>query len=164
MFDSKPNLSHTAHLGKTAHLRILGWGKMARELVWLENFTFAAWGCSTCAWIFPNPGEAVSGKPQANVKEAFDKHECAKFPRIHGWKAVNWRKRPKNKKPGASSGLNSNDQKPNDQSTAPPQPPSLTSSLGGSIPAPTVCPKARLPNVFVPANAWSRRPRRSPHL
>ena len=55
---------------------------MVRELIWLENFTFAAWGCSTCAWIFPNPGETVSGKPPKKVQEAFDQHECAKFPRI----------------------------------------------------------------------------------
>jgi hypothetical protein len=26
---------------------------MARELVWLEDSTFAAWGCNTCGWILP---------------------------------------------------------------------------------------------------------------
>jgi hypothetical protein len=56
--------------------------KMARELVWLENSTFAAWGYSACAWLVPNPGATVSGKPPADVKDAFDKHECAKFPRV----------------------------------------------------------------------------------
>jgi hypothetical protein len=55
--------------------------KMARELIWLENSTFAAWGCTGCAWIISNPEPAVSGKPPATVKETFDKHECAKFPR-----------------------------------------------------------------------------------
>jgi hypothetical protein len=82
MFESKPNLCNIAHLGNctSQHLR---WGKMARELIWLENFTFAAWGCSTCAWIFPNPGETVSEKPRKKVQEAFDQHECAKFPRTH---------------------------------------------------------------------------------
>jgi len=72
--DSRLNLSNTAHLTNRLD-------KMARELIWLENFTFAAWGCSACAWIFPNPGEPVSGRPPAKVKEPFDKHECAKFPR-----------------------------------------------------------------------------------
>jgi hypothetical protein len=57
------------------------WVKMGRELVWLENSSFAAWGCSACAWIVPNPGATVSGKPPASVKDAFDKHECARFPR-----------------------------------------------------------------------------------
>ena len=51
---------------------------MARALVWLENFAFAAWGCSARAWISPNPGATVSGKPPAKVKEAFDNHECSK--------------------------------------------------------------------------------------
>jgi hypothetical protein len=51
---------------------------MARDLVWLENDTFAAWGCEECRWIIP--GRRVSGKPPLEVKEAFDKHECAKFP------------------------------------------------------------------------------------
>jgi hypothetical protein len=52
------------------------------RIIWLENSTFAAWGCTKCAWIIPNPDPRVSGKPPATVKDAFDKHECAKFPRI----------------------------------------------------------------------------------
>src|ERR1700690_2341453 len=52
---------------------------MGRELVWLENADFAAWGCAACAWI--TPGRRVSGKPTFAVKEAFNKHECANFPR-----------------------------------------------------------------------------------
>ena len=55
---------------------------MARELMWLENPTFAAWGCSACAWIMPNPSPVVAGRPPSQVKEAFDKHECEKFSRI----------------------------------------------------------------------------------
>jgi hypothetical protein len=51
---------------------------MARELVWLENSTFAAWGCAACAWVMPGQ----SGKPPREVKEAFNQHECAKFPRL----------------------------------------------------------------------------------
>ena len=73
---------HQPRLSNTAHVCIDGRGKMAREPVWLENNTFAAWGCTGCAWIIPNPGPTVSGKPPATVKDAFDKHECAKFPRI----------------------------------------------------------------------------------
>jgi hypothetical protein len=56
---------------------------MARELVWLENSTFAAWGCPECNWILPNPGRGVSDKPSARVKEEFDQHKCAEFPRVH---------------------------------------------------------------------------------
>jgi hypothetical protein len=51
---------------------------MAKELVWLENTHFAAWGCEACAWIMP--GRRIYGKPSFAVKEAFNKHECANFP------------------------------------------------------------------------------------
>lgn len=53
---------------------------MARELVWLENSTFAAWGCSACYFIVPNTSPATSGKPSREVIAAFNRHECAKFP------------------------------------------------------------------------------------
>jgi hypothetical protein len=58
-------------------------GKLSgrRMLIWLENSTFAAWGCAACNWIVPNPGVAPSGGPPTEVLEAFDQHECAKFPR-----------------------------------------------------------------------------------
>jgi hypothetical protein len=55
---------------------------MARELVWLENSTFAAWGCTECDWILPNPGRRVSDKPSAKDKEVFEQHKCAEFPRV----------------------------------------------------------------------------------
>jgi len=54
---------------------------MARKLVWLENGTFAAWGCEACGWIMSNPPSASSDRPSAEVKEAFNKHECQKHPR-----------------------------------------------------------------------------------
>jgi hypothetical protein len=54
---------------------------MPRELVWLENTQFAAWGCSACAWIMPPPVHEKSSIPSTEVKEVFNKHECAKFPR-----------------------------------------------------------------------------------
>ena len=28
-----------------------------RDLVWLENSIFAAWGCKACGWIVPGPGK-----------------------------------------------------------------------------------------------------------
>jgi hypothetical protein len=49
---------------------------MKRELVWLENSTFAAWGCGACGWIMPNPRFASSDTPSGEVKEAFNEHEC----------------------------------------------------------------------------------------
>jgi hypothetical protein len=55
---------------------------MARELVWLENSTFAAWGCTDCDWILRNPGLAVSDRPSAKAKEVFEQHKCAEFPRV----------------------------------------------------------------------------------
>jgi hypothetical protein len=58
---------------------------MARELVWLENSTFAAWGCSACNWILANPGTTLPGNPSTEVKDAFNKHDCTAFPR-HGRK------------------------------------------------------------------------------
>jgi hypothetical protein len=52
---------------------------MGRELVWLENSSFAAWGCKSCGWIMPP--RKVSDKPPSIVKQAFNKHDCANFPR-----------------------------------------------------------------------------------
>jgi hypothetical protein len=54
---------------------------MARELVWLENSDFAAWGCSECNWLLVNPGTKLSENPSLHVKDAFNKHDCAMFPR-----------------------------------------------------------------------------------
>jgi hypothetical protein len=54
---------------------------MPRELLWLETISFAAWGCSACNWIFPHPRMPESNKPPAKVREEFQRHECAKFPR-----------------------------------------------------------------------------------
>jgi hypothetical protein len=54
---------------------------MARELDWLENSNFAAWGCAACGWIIPNPSTTPFGKPSVQVKEAFNQHKCSKFPR-----------------------------------------------------------------------------------
>ncbi len=56
---------------------------MARELVWLENNTFAAWGCSECNWILVNPGPNPSGNPSAKVKDAYNQHDCAELPRAN---------------------------------------------------------------------------------
>jgi len=53
---------------------------MVRDLVWLQNFSFAAWGCSKCGWIIPT-GPAVSAKASAPVCAAFAKHNCRNFPR-----------------------------------------------------------------------------------
>jgi len=50
-----------------------------RELVWLENSSFTAWGCAACDWIISNPG-SPSDKPSPNVKESFNQHDCDKFP------------------------------------------------------------------------------------
>jgi hypothetical protein len=54
---------------------------MPRELTWLEDSTFAAWGYTACGWIVANPGPTVSGRAPAKVREDFAKHECADFPR-----------------------------------------------------------------------------------
>lgn len=50
-----------------------------RELVWLENSSFTAWGCAACDWIISNPG-SPSDKSSPNVKEPFNQHDCDKFP------------------------------------------------------------------------------------
>jgi len=54
---------------------------MARNLVWLENFSFAAWGCAECSWITPSVGVTLSGKASTAMRAAFDKHDCKNFPR-----------------------------------------------------------------------------------
>jgi hypothetical protein len=53
---------------------------MARELIWLENQSFAAWACNECRWIIRNPNPASPGKPCAKAIDAFNLHDCAKFP------------------------------------------------------------------------------------
>src|SRR5580692_963983 len=42
-------------------------GIIARDLVWLENHSFSAWGCSGCAWIIPT-GPALSAKKSAPAR------------------------------------------------------------------------------------------------
>jgi ribosomal protein L37AE/L43A len=51
---------------------------MARELVWLENRNFVAWGCSNCNWIVAG-SSYDSDRPSQEVKEAFNQHDCAEF-------------------------------------------------------------------------------------
>jgi len=53
---------------------------MARELVWLEDRNFAAWGCAECNWLLANPGTELSEKPPTHVKKDFNEHACAMFP------------------------------------------------------------------------------------
>jgi hypothetical protein len=47
---------------------------MARQMVWLEDSSFAAWGCSECNWILANLSPT-------QAKQEFDEHVCAEFPR-----------------------------------------------------------------------------------
>jgi hypothetical protein len=54
---------------------------MARELIWLEDRNFAAWACNACRWLILNPDPASPGKPSVKVIDAFNLHDCAKFPR-----------------------------------------------------------------------------------
>ena len=51
---------------------------MAKDLVWLESHSFAAWGCSGCAWVMPT-SPTVSAKKSAPVRAAFAQHDCKKF-------------------------------------------------------------------------------------
>ena len=53
---------------------------MAKDLVWLENLSFSAWGCSGCAWIIPS-GPTLTAKKTALACEAFAHHDCKNFPR-----------------------------------------------------------------------------------
>jgi hypothetical protein len=69
---------------------------MARDLVWLENYSFAAWGCAACSWITPNCGLTVSGEAPTTIRAAFDKHDCNKFPRHIS---------PREKRPSRRAGL-----------------------------------------------------------
>jgi hypothetical protein len=64
---------------------------MARALVWLENSTFAAWGCKACNWILRGLGPTAAGKPSEEIQQAFDEHDCSRFPRVIDSKA----KRPR---------------------------------------------------------------------
>jgi hypothetical protein len=45
-------------------------------LIWLEDSTFAAWGCAACNWIMQNPGASASAGPPLQVREAFMQHDC----------------------------------------------------------------------------------------
>jgi hypothetical protein len=54
---------------------------MARDLVWLESHSFAAWGCAACAWIKPNFDLTLYRKASTAIRAAFNKHDCKNFPR-----------------------------------------------------------------------------------
>ena len=56
---------------------------MAKDLVWLENYSFAAWGCASCSWIISNVGLTLPGEASAAIKAAFQKDDCKKFPPRH---------------------------------------------------------------------------------
>jgi hypothetical protein len=68
-----PNLSNSQTGGKLF--------PMARELVWLENRAFVAWGCGACDWIISDPALSSSDIPSREVKEAFNQHQCEEYPR-----------------------------------------------------------------------------------
>jgi hypothetical protein len=38
-----------------------------RELVWLEQGDFAAWGCSVCSWVVPNTSPLIAGRAPVQV-------------------------------------------------------------------------------------------------
>jgi hypothetical protein len=65
----------------------LGFQSMPRKLVWLEDSTLAAWGCSACSWILVGSGPTANGKLPTEVQKSFDGHDCAKFARMIGSKA-----------------------------------------------------------------------------
>jgi hypothetical protein len=48
---------------------------MVRNLLWLENPTFAA-----CGWIMPSR-PPIAAKASAPVRATFAEHDCEKFPR-----------------------------------------------------------------------------------
>jgi len=54
---------------------------MPRNLIWLHNYSFAAWGCAACSWIMPSFDSTLSGRVSASIRAAFDKHDCKSFPR-----------------------------------------------------------------------------------
>ena len=60
--------------------RLVGNYPMPRELIWLENRAFVAWGCTACGWIISNPPSSSSNVPSREVKEAFNKHKCEEHP------------------------------------------------------------------------------------
>jgi hypothetical protein len=49
---------------------------MPRQLIWLENNSFAAWGCSDCDWVLPNTDAPAQAEPSAEVQAVFDAHSC----------------------------------------------------------------------------------------
>jgi len=55
-------------------------GSMARELVFLENSTFAAWGCRECSWIIPNAAPELSDKPPASVQGSLQPTRMREIP------------------------------------------------------------------------------------
>lgn len=69
---------------------------MSRDLVWLQKFSFAAWGCAACSWIMPIRNQSLSGQSSAPIRAAFDKHDCKRFPRYIS---------PKERRPSRTAGL-----------------------------------------------------------
>ena len=60
-----------------------------RKLVWVEEQSFWAWGCSECAWVFrplgPLVGESIDDMKKhygEQCDKEFASHVCAQHPRI----------------------------------------------------------------------------------
>jgi hypothetical protein len=52
-----------------------------RELVWRKEGSFEGWKCTACGWLRPNPHLIAKNQISSlEVGEAFDAHQCAKFP------------------------------------------------------------------------------------
>ena len=53
-----------------------------KELVWIFDTTFVAWGCKGCEWQSPvEPRLGFWKTPSDGVRAAFDRHECVGYPR-----------------------------------------------------------------------------------
>jgi hypothetical protein len=63
----------------------------SRKLVWVEEPSIEAWGCSECGWVF-NPSGPPVGKSldemkrnfQMQLSQGFASHICAQRTRVKG--------------------------------------------------------------------------------
>lgn len=53
--------------------------RKSRELVWIFEGRFVAWGCKACAWLRPRSHQPESGDSFREVREAFNSHDCKEY-------------------------------------------------------------------------------------
>jgi hypothetical protein len=56
-----------------------------RKLFWSNTSWLTGWSCTVCGWARPLPRCVESNDPGADIKRAFNDHDCTKYPTKIRW-------------------------------------------------------------------------------